>query len=106
MNIEERVEIAILIKYYGKLLTDKQQDILSMYVDNNLSLAEVSTELNITRQAVKDALDTSYNTLKNLEEKLGFISRDEKLKELLENKPLNQIDMATRLEIITLLEDN
>ncbi|MFQ6752548.1 MAG: sigma factor-like helix-turn-helix DNA-binding protein [Clostridia bacterium] len=106
MNIEERVEIAILMKYYGKLLTDKQQGILSMYVDNNLSLAEVSAELNITRQAVKDALDTSYTTLKNLEEKLGFISRDEKLRNLLENKPLNQIDMATRLEIIALLEDN
>lgn len=106
MNIDERVEIAILMKYYGKMLTDRQQDILDMYVDNNLSLAEVSEELNISRQAVKDALDTSFNALKNMEDKLKFISRDNKLKSMLEDKSLNQIDMATRLEIIALLEDN
>ena len=71
MNIEERVQIAILSKYYGKMLTDRQQDILNMYVDNNLSLAEVSEELGISRQAVKDALDNSMQTLKNMEEKLN-----------------------------------
>ncbi len=106
MDIEERVEIAILMKYYAKLLTDKQRDILDMYIDNNLSLKEVSEELNISRQAVKDALDNSYHTLRTTEEKLGFIARDNKLKQTLEDKPLNQIDMATRLEIITILEDN
>ena len=47
MNIEERVKIAVLVKYYGKLLTAKQRDIVEMYIDNNLSLAEVSEELNI-----------------------------------------------------------
>ena len=73
MDIEERVHIAILSKYYGKLLTDRQQDILKMYVDNNLSLAEVSEEVNISRQAVKDALDNSLNALKHFEEKLHFI---------------------------------
>ena len=65
MNIEERVQVAILSKYYGKMLTERQQDILKMYVDNNLSLAEVSEELGISRQAVKDALDNSMQTLKN-----------------------------------------
>ena len=68
MNIEERVQIAILSKYYGKMLTDRQQDILNMYVDNNLSLAEVSAELGISRQAVKDALDNAMATLKHMEE--------------------------------------
>ena len=64
MNIEERVQIAILSKYYGGMLTERQQDILKMYVDNNLSLAEVSEELGISRQAVKDALDNAMSTLK------------------------------------------
>ena len=80
MNIEERVQIAILSKYYGKMLTERQQDILKMYVDNNLSLAEVSEELGISRQAVKDALDNSMLTLKQTEEKLGA-----KLKNAYEN---------------------
>lgn len=106
MNIEERVEIAVLTKYYGKLLTDKQREIVAMYVDNNLSLAEVSEELNITRQAVKDALDKAFDALYNYEKILGFIARDEKIKKLLEDKSLKEIDMTTRLEITSILEED
>ena len=102
MNIEERVQIAILSKYYGKLLTEKQHVVLNMYVDNNLSLAEVSEELGISRQAVKDALDNSMTTLKNAEEKLGFISRDNNIKDIIEN---SNIDTATKIKLIALLED-
>ena len=105
MNLEERVQIAILTKYYGALLTERQRDILSMYVDNNLSLAEVSEELGISRQAVKDALDTAFVTLKQTEERLHFIEKDAKLKEIIKNKAPNQIDEATKLELIAYLED-
>ncbi|MBQ8615553.1 MAG: hypothetical protein IJ415_03195 [Clostridia bacterium] len=103
MNIEERVQIAILSKYYGKLLTDRQQNILKMYVDNNLSLSEVSEELGISRQAVKDALDNSMQTLKNMEEKLQFISRDDNIKHTIEEN--KNIDMTTKIQLIALLED-
>ena len=105
MNLEERVHIAILTKYYGALLTDRQQNILSMYVDNNLSLAEVSEELGISRQAVKDALDTAFQTLKQTEERLHFVEKDAKLKEIIKSKEPNQIDEATKLELIAYLED-
>ena len=103
MNIEERVQIAILSKYYGKMLTERQQDILTMYVDNNLSLAEVSVELGISRQAVKDALDNAMATLKNMEEKLQFIARDDKIKHTIEDN--KNIDMATKIQLIALMED-
>ena len=106
MDIEERVKVAILNKYYGKLLTARQQDIVEMYVDNNLSLQEVSEELGISRQAVKDALDTAVETLNLTEEKLGFVGRDEKIKEIIENKPNTEISMMSKLEIIAMLEDN
>ena len=104
MNIEERVEIAILTKYYGAMLTERQRDILDLYVDNNLSLAEVSSELGISRQAVKDALDTAFLALKQMEQKLNFVSRDEKIKKILKEKA-SQINEMTRLEIISILED-
>ena len=103
MNIEERVQIAILTKYYGKMLTEKQQNILEMYVDNNLSLAEVSAELGISRQAVKDALDNSLNTLKNMEEKLQFISRDVKIKHKIDGN--KNLDEKIKSQLIALLED-
>ena len=103
MNIEERVQIAILSKYYGKMLTERQQNILSMYVDNNLSLAEVSVELGISRQAVKDALDNAMATLKHMEEKLQFISRDDNIKHKIEEN--KKIDIAIKIQLIALLED-
>ena len=103
MNLEERVQIAILSKYYGKMLTERQQDILKMYVDNNLSLAEVSVELGISRQAVKDALDNAMATLKHMEEKLRFISRDDNIKHTIEEN--QSIDMLTKIQLIALLED-
>ena len=103
MNIEERVQIAILSKYYGKMLTERQQDILNMYVDNNLSLAEVSEELGISRQAVKDAIDNSLSSLKNMEEKLHFIARDDNIKKQIEEN--KNIDEKTKNQLIALLED-
>lgn len=104
MNLEERVQIAILNKYYGTLLTTRQQSILEMYVDNNLSLSEVSDELNISRQAVKDALDNAMQSLKDAEDKLGFISRDIKIKKSIEENV--NIETSTKLELISLLEGN
>ncbi len=105
MDIEERVEIAILMKYYGNLLTERQYNIVNMYVDNNLSLAEVSEELQISRQAVKDALDSSLSLLRLYESKLKFLSRDEKLKKLLSEKSSSEVDMTTRQEILSILEE-
>ena len=102
MNLEERVEIAILTKYYGRLLTIRQQDILNMYVDNNLSLSEVSEELGISRQAVKDALDNAMQTLKQTEEKLGFIARDKSIKDIIEN---SKLDTTTKIQLIAKLEE-
>ena len=103
MDLQERVQISILTKYYGALLTERQQDILKMYVDNNLSLSEVSEELGISRQAVKDALDNAITTLKNTEEKLQFISRDDNIKKQIEEN--KNLDMMTKIQLIALLED-
>lgn len=99
MDIDRRIEIAILVKYYGNLLTNKQREIINMYVDNNLSFHEVSVELNISRQAVKDALDKAVSTMENYENKLKFIARDNKLKDV-----LNELDEKTKTKILAFLE--
>lgn len=101
MDIDRRIEIAILVKYYGNLLTNKQREIINMYVDNNLSFHEVSVELNISRQAVKDALDKAVSTMENYENKLKFIARDNKLKDV-----LNELDEKSKTKILAILEGN
>lgn len=100
MNLEEQVEISILFKYYGKLLTEKQQEAIRMYVDDNLSLGEIGDELSITRQGVKDALDKAILSLKKYEDNLGFIKRDEKIRANLKNT-----DESIKTKIISILED-
>ena len=101
MDIDRRIEIAILVKYYGNLLTNKQREIINMYVDNNLSFHEVSVELNISRQEVKDALDKAVSTMENYENKLKFIARDNKIKDV-----LNELDEKTKTKILAILEGN
>lgn len=101
MDIDRRIEIAILVKYYGNLLTNKQREIINMYVDNNLSFHEVSVELNISRQAVKDALNKAVSTMENYENKLKFIARDNKIKDA-----LNELDEKTKTKILAILEGN
>ena len=54
--MEKNVKIGMLLDLYGELLTEKQKDILDLYYNNNLSLAEVAEEVGITRQAVRDSI--------------------------------------------------
>lgn len=104
MDINKRVEIAVLVKYYGSMLTEKQLHIIEMYVDNNLSLSEVSEELNITRQAVKDALDNAISTLESIEDRLHFIERDDKIKKIINDE--TNVDKHIRSKILAILEGN
>jgi len=54
--MEKNIKVSILCDIYGNLLTEKQKDILDLYYNQNLSLAEISEEIGITRQAVRDSI--------------------------------------------------
>lgn len=56
-----------LYDYYGKLLTDKQQKYYEDYYFSDLSLAEISENYNVSRNAVFKALKEIENKLKNYE---------------------------------------
>ena len=80
MDLNKRVNICMLMDFYGNVLTDKQQNIMHKYYEEDSSLAEIGLEENISRQAVRDAIVASENTLFDMEEKLGFVSRHDELK--------------------------
>lgn len=92
MDLDKRVEMCLLLDFYGNLLTEKQKNIMNMYYEKDISLAEIGDIVGISRQAVRDALKTSENSLILFEEKLGFVMRHKVLK--------NKID-----EIITSIDD-
>lgn len=68
-------EIGLLIDFYGELLTGKQREVLDLHFNCDLSLAEISEHMKISRQGVHDNIRRGKNTLYRYEEKLGFVRR-------------------------------
>lgn len=75
MQIDKIIEISMLFDFYGQLLTAKQQEVFSLYHEDNFSLAEISKEVGISRQGVHDALKKSEKLLNQYEEKLKLIEK-------------------------------
>ena len=73
--MEKNVEISMLLQIYGKMLTDKQYELLNDYYNNDLSLSEIAENINITRQAVRDNLKKGENKLFEYEEKLRIMEK-------------------------------
>ena len=48
----DRFEISTLRSYYGALLTQRQNDLLVMHYDEDLSFGEIANIVGISRQAV------------------------------------------------------
>ena len=74
MDIRDRVKIASLLSEYGALLTDKQREMLSMYVEMDMSLLEVAEEFGVTRQAVLDAVKHGTDSLQKYEDAVGKVA--------------------------------
>lgn len=73
--LERTTEMNLLYDFYGSLLTEKQRTILELYYSEDWSLGEIAEHLGISRQAVFEAIKRAQNTLTDLEEKLGLLSK-------------------------------
>ena len=73
--MEKKINISMLCEIYGKLLTEKQLEILNDYYNNDLSLSEIAENNEITRQAVRDIIKKGEKKLFEYEEKLLFMKR-------------------------------
>ncbi len=66
---------AYLIDTYGGLLTDKQLEVVDLYYNEDLSLAEIAENCGISRQGVRDSIKRAENTMLELEESLRLAER-------------------------------
>ena len=86
-TMEHNVKISILNELYGKLLTQKQYEIIDDYYNKDLSLSEIAQNNEITRQAVRDILKKGEKKLFEYEEKLMLmkrtLNREKKIEEVL-----------------------
>ena len=68
-------EDSLLLYFYGNLLTDKTRLTLDMYLNDDLSLAEIAEEEEISRQGVHDTVKRGLKQLNGYEDKLGLVKR-------------------------------
>lgn len=73
--IDKITEASLLYDFYGQLLTKRKQQVMELYHEENLSLAEIADEFGISRAAVHDSLKSAEKSLLEYEEKLGLVSK-------------------------------
>ena len=77
----KNLEIAVLLDFYGDMLTEKQRDFLGYYYNDDLSLSEIAENEGITRQGVRDAIKRAENQLFEMENRLGLAAKFEEMRE-------------------------
>ena len=70
--MDKKLATSDLLDIYGELLTDKQRDMLELYYNDDLSLAEIAEHYEISRQGVHDSIKRGEETLNEYERVLGL----------------------------------
>lgn len=79
----KNLNIAVLFDFYGEMLTEKQKDVIDLYYNEDLSLAEIAEHEGISRQGVRDIIKRGEAYLLELEEKLRFAENYQNLRSML-----------------------
>ncbi len=69
------LNITMLLDVYGQLLTEKQRFAIDLYYNEDLSLAEIADEIDISRQGVRESIKQGEKHLLDYEEKLSVVKR-------------------------------
>ena len=79
---EKNLTIGYLLDFYGELLGDRRRELMSLYYNEDYSLAEIAAEVGISRQGVRDAIKRGEEELRTFEDKLGMAARFAELQAL------------------------
>ena len=96
--MEDRIYLIDLYDIYGELLDDKKKEYFESYYFDNLSLGEISENLDVSRNAVHKQLKVVEDKLKFYEEKLGLYK---KRKELMSVMAICSDEVKMKLEKIS-----
>ncbi|MCE5342646.1 MAG: hypothetical protein LLF96_03540 [Eubacteriales bacterium] len=99
------VELGTLCACYGGLLTSKQRQAVRLHCDEDLTLAEIAEEMNVTRQNVHELILRSEQKLRRYEAALRLAGQTQETRESLTaaiaaldaDNPLESRAMLSRL---------
>jgi UPF0122 protein CLI_2506 len=77
IDMAKNFRICILLDYYKAMLTEKQAKVIDLYYNQDLSLAEISELMDVTRQGIRDHIKRGEESLMHLEEKLHLAEKAE-----------------------------
>lgn len=83
--MNEIVKLSMLLEIYKNLITEKQRDVLNLYYNEDMTLAEIADEFNISRQAVRDNIKNGEKNLIKYEESLNILSKKLKVFDILKD---------------------
>ncbi len=105
--LEKTIRLNALYDFYHPLLTLKQQEYMSHYYQDDLTLSEIALECNVSRQAVYDTIRRTEILLEEYEEKLKLykkFTKRQKLIEQLRHVVVNNKNRKITQELIEQLE--
>lgn len=120
----KNLEITLLMDFYGEILTEKQKEVLMLYYEEDLSLAEIAEQAKISRQGVRDCIKRGEATLLFMEERLGLAKKFDAMKSAMSriddaadridrintrycfSKEIGALAQTIHSEVQTLLEDD
>ena len=76
-QVEKRIYYISLLHLYGELLSISQKEVLTDYLEYDLSISEIAEEKNVSRAAIEDAIKKGKKKLDQFEEKLGLLRKKE-----------------------------
>lgn len=101
---EKNLNMSYLLDFYGEVLTERKKEVMGYYYNDDLSLAEIAEELNISRQGVRDIIKKSEEELVFLEKKLHLAEKFRSAEKRIEKAKAIAEDLVGASDLIRELE--
>jgi predicted DNA-binding protein YlxM (UPF0122 family) len=99
----DALEMTLLFDHYGELLTERQRMCFELYYDQDLTLAEIASEYDISRQGVYDIIRRCRKQLQGYESRLHLIARFVAARELIRKIHVCASDMPAHVDDVAYL---
>lgn len=95
----DHTQAILLMDVYKELLTQRQQEILGLYFEEDLSLSEIQENLNISRSAAQNSIQKAVSAMEKYESILHLLQKHQMLERLMEAQPALADAIQTILDL-------